>query len=326
MADPPTPPPSSPSGRRGPLLGRLVGVGARGAGRVAEATGIDQAVEEAAAAAVVRALESPAAERAIAQALESPAVERSVVRVVDSAMVDRVWERLLESDEIQKTIERIAQAPEIRQAIAYQGVGLIDDIGAQIGRIARRLDDTLERVVRTLTRRPRREERAPQAGLVTRSLAFILDGVILNAIFFGVTSLLALGVDAIFSPEDGASAPALVVGSAIWLLAGSSYLITFWGLSGETPGMRFLDLRLYGPDGPRLGFRRSVRRLFGVLLSVLTLGIGFLTGLFNERRRTLPDRLADTQMRYLPPRREAPRGRQPDAAAPAQAARSNTSL
>jgi uncharacterized RDD family membrane protein YckC len=292
-----------------PLLARLVGAGTRtglrGAGRVAEATGVDRALEDAASAAVIRALESPAAERALVKALESAAVERSLTTVIDSAMIERVWERLLASDEAQKLVERIAGAPEIRQAIAYQGVGLVDDVGAQIGRVARRLDDTIERVFRTLFRRPRREGAAQNAGVLTRGLAFLLDGVILNFSFFAISSLIVLALNAILDVGD-ASAPALVAGSFVWALAGSAYLVTFWSLSGETPGMRFFDLRLDGPDGRRLGVRRATRRLIGTILSVLPFFLGFLGILFDERRRAWNDRFSQTEVRYLPPRREAP--------------------
>jgi uncharacterized RDD family membrane protein YckC len=305
MAEPPQPPEPPPS-RREPLLARVIGAGARSGARVAEAAGIDQAVEDLAADAVVRALESPAAERAIAQALESAAVERSINRAIDSEMIDRVWERLLASDEVQKLVERIAEAPESRQAIAAQGFGLIDDIGAQIARIARHVDDVLERIVRRILRRPKRQERAEQAGLFTRGLAFLIDGAIVNGIFFLTATLLALAIDAVFDVNNASDSATLVVGSLTWILATSTYLVGFWGLSGETPGMRFLDLRLYGPDGPRLGFRRSVRRLVGVVLGAIPLGLGFWIALFGEKRRTFADRLAETEMRYLPPRREAP--------------------
>ncbi len=70
--------------------------------------------------------------------------------------------------------------------------------------------------------------------------------------------------------------------------------------------MRFLDIRLQGPHGPRIGTRLAVRRLLGVGLSVITFGIGFAIALFDDRRRTLADRMARTQVMYLPPRREAP--------------------
>ena len=59
-----------------PLPGRLLSAGARGAERTARATGIEQAIEDGIEAAVIRALESPATERAMARALDSPAIER----------------------------------------------------------------------------------------------------------------------------------------------------------------------------------------------------------------------------------------------------------
>ena len=70
-------------------------------------------------------------------------------------------------DEVQRLIERIATAPEIRQAIASQGVGLLDDIGRQIRDLGGRFDDALERVVRKIIGRPRTEP-TRHVGLVTR--------------------------------------------------------------------------------------------------------------------------------------------------------------
>jgi uncharacterized RDD family membrane protein YckC len=283
-----------------------MGGGIRGAGRVAEATGIDQALEDAAEAAVVRALAGPAAERALSRALESEAVERSLVQVLDSEMVERVWERLLASDEAQKLVERIAQAPEVRQAIAYQGVGLIDDIGAQIGRIARRLDDAIERVFRAILRIPRRVGHSGQAGLVSRALATAIDVGILNLIFLAASALIGSAASAALGVGGDISLEAALAATGVWIAAASVYLLAFWSLSGETPGMRFLDIRLQGPDGPRIGLPRAVRRLLGLAMSALLLGLGFLIALWDERRRTLADRIARTDVAYLPPRREAP--------------------
>src|SRR5688572_16541105 len=243
--DPPLPP-EPPRGRQ-PLIGRLIGAGARtgmrSAQRVAESTGLDRAAEEAVADAVVRALESPAAERAIAQALESPAVERSLVRTIDSEMVDRVWERLLESDEIQKTIERIAQAPEIRSAIAAQSFGLINDIGAELSKVTRRVDMTIERIARAIFRRPKRTTDPPQAGLVTRGLALLLDAAIVNGSLLALSSLTAFALNELFGVDEVGVAGVLA-GTFAWIAVSSLYLIGFWALSGETPGMRFFNLRL----------------------------------------------------------------------------------
>src|SRR5690349_2514309 len=179
---------SAPRGQL-PIGARLLGGGARGARRVAEATGVDRALEEA----IVGALESPAVERAIVRvlqgpaveeamrgALDSPAVERAIIDAVDSQMVDRVWQRILASDEAQKLVERIAQAPEVRAAIASQGVGFLDDIRREIGKVARRIDGGIERIARRLFRRPQRTEQTECAGAFTRALAFALDLGVLN--------------------------------------------------------------------------------------------------------------------------------------------------
>jgi uncharacterized RDD family membrane protein YckC len=291
--------------RRTPLPARLLGIGARAGERVASAAGIDDAVESATEEAIVRALESPAVERAIVRVLESeaaqdafertlssPAVERAAVKVLDSELVDHVWDRLLASDEAQKLVERIAAAPEIRQAIASQGVGLLDDIGRQIREIAGRFDNVLERVVRKVIGKPRTEP-TPNVGLVTRGVAALFDTAILNGILLAGTALLGLVLSALFN-IDNLSAPAIVLGAGAWVLLGSVYLFTFWSLAGQTPGMRILSIRAEKDGSRRLGGRVARRRLGGVVVSLLLFGLPFLRILTRDDRRALPDRRAGT--------------------------------
>lgn len=317
MADGPTPSsPGAPRRRSPSLSARLFGTGARGARTLAGATGIDRAVETVTEEAIVRALESPAVERAFIRvmqgpaveeavegALQSPAVERALLRTLDSDMVDRVWKRLLTSEEAQKLVERIAEAPEVRSAVAAQGVGLIEDVGRQIGRVARQLDDVLEGFVRRIRRRPRREERARRAGLVTRGLALALDGVILNALFAAFSALVALALTELFGSGEGVSTPALLVGTGAWLAGAALYLVSFWSLAGQTPGMRFLGIHLDAGGERRIGARRARRRLLGSILAALPLGLGF-AGVLGERRRGLHDRIAGTQVLYEESRAE----------------------
>jgi uncharacterized RDD family membrane protein YckC len=271
---------------------------------VARATGAETLAEEA----IVRAIESEAAERAIARvlqgpvveeavedALTSPAVERAMTRAIESEMVDRVWERLLASDEAQKLVERIAQAPEVRAAVAAQGAGLLDDIGREAARTTHRLDGVVERLARRLFFRPPRERKTDRAGLVSRALALALDAAILNAAFFAASSIVALLASAFL---DESSAPAIVIGAGVWLLAGALYLISFWALAGQTPGMRFMRIRLDTGGVREIGFRRATRRLAGLVLAAIPLGIGFLGILFSERRRGWQDRIAGTEVVY----------------------------
>jgi uncharacterized RDD family membrane protein YckC len=279
--------------------------------RVAELAGVDRAIEAGAEEAIVRAAESPAVERAfarilegpmveeaVARAVQSPAVERAIIEALDSEMVDHVWDRLLDSDETQRLIERIAEAPEVRAAIAAQGVGLLSDLGRQVGRATRGVDDVVERVVRAVLRRPTRTERTQAVGLATRAVALAVDVGILNAGFFVVSAIVALLISAFSGGTDQVSGQAVAIGGVTWLLAGSLYLFTFWASVGQTPGMRFVGIHLEADGEPRIGRRLAVRRLYGVALCVLTLGLGFLGVLFSDRRRGLHDRIAGTDVLY----------------------------
>jgi len=291
-----------------PLSARLIGVGVRGARTVGKATGIDRAVEVAAEEAIVAAVESEAVERAMARvlqgpiveeavqgALESEAVKKALLEAMDSELVDEVWRRLLASDQAQQLVERIAEAPEVRAAISAQGAGLLEDIGRTIGKLTRRLDDSFERIVRRLVFRRRRAVASDRAGAVSRALAFVIDGVFVNLGFTAIVAIVTL-VDNAFGGGGGdASNFAIAIGSTAWVALGSLYLASFWSLAGQTPGMRFVGIRL---DLPRLPLRRSLKRLVGLGLSVATFGIGFLGIVFGERRRAWEDRFSATDVIY----------------------------
>ncbi len=299
-----------------PLSARLLGVGVRGARSVTRVAGIDRAVEVAAEEAIVAAVESEAVERALARVLEGPVVNEAVqgaleseavkgalIEALDSELVDEVWRRLLASEEVQQLVERIAEAPEIRAAISAQGVGLIGDIGRTIGRATRRLDDSLERLVRRVFRRGLRPEPTNHAGALSRTLALGVDVAIFNLGFSALAAIIALISSAFTGNGHGASEFALAIGATTWLCLGALYLLVFWCLAGQTPGMRFLQIRL-DLDRRRLELRRAFRRLFGMGLAIITLGIGFLGILFGPRRRSWGDRLADTDVIYEEDRRE----------------------
>jgi uncharacterized RDD family membrane protein YckC len=290
-----------------PLSARLLGVGVKGARTVTKATGIDRAVEVAAEEAIVAAVESKAVERAMARVLEGPvieeavegaleseAVKRALLEAMDSELVDEVWRRLLASEEAQQLVERIAEAPEVRAAISAQGVGLLEDIGRTIGSLARRLDNRFERIVRRLFFRQPRLAPTDRAGAVSRALAMLIDGVFVNLAFTAFVALATLVANAFGGNGEGGSGLVIAVGSTAWLSFGGVYLLGFWSLAGQTPGMRFVGIRL----GERLSLRRSVKRLLGLGLSVITLGLGFLGVVFGERRRAWEDRLSGSEVLY----------------------------
>jgi uncharacterized RDD family membrane protein YckC len=291
-----------------PIAARLLGAGARGAGAVGRATGIDKAVEIATEEAIVSAVESEAVERALARvlqgpvvdeavqnALESAAVKKALIQALDSELVDEIWRRLLASQQTQQLIERIAEAPEVRAAISAQGMGLLDDIGRQIDKVARDLDDAVERILRRIFFRRRRPLPTNRAGAVSRGLAFGIDALFVN-IFFTVLAG-AITLLATFFGGNGENVPrgAVAAGSFIWLVVVGTYMVGFWWLAGQTPGMRFLGIRLNERRPP---FGHTIRRLIGFGLSFLTLGIGFLGIVFGESRRGWADRMGHTEVVY----------------------------
>ena len=297
---------ASPNGRA-PIPARLLGVGVRGARTVTKATGIDRAVEAAAEDAIVAAVESKAIERAMVRVLEGPvieeavegaleseAVKRALLEAMDSELVDEVWRRLLASEEAQQLVERVAEAPEVRAAISAQGIGLLGDIGRTIGKLVRRLDDRFERIVRRVFFRKPRELPTDHAGAISRGLAWAIDGVFVNLAFTVFVALVTLVANAFGGNGEGGSSLAIAVGSTAWLTFGAVYLLGFWSLADQTPGMRFVAIRLE----ERLPLRRSFKRLGGMGLAVLTFGIGFLGILFGAQRRAWDDRLSGTGVVY----------------------------
>jgi uncharacterized RDD family membrane protein YckC len=290
-------------------LPRLLGAGARGARAVAGAAGLDEAVERTTEEAIVRALESPAVERAIVRvlesdeaqaalerALESPAVERAVIGALDSQLVDRAWRHILASDEAQQLVERIAEAPEVRAALTSQGVGLVTDIGRGVREVSDHVDELIDAIVSRLRGRRAPAPGPPRVGLATRAVAAAVDGVILNLIFLGVSALFGVTIGGVIGDDASPSGSAVAIGATLWSGAGALYLTTFWALAGQTPGMRFLSIRLDSPHGRRIGTARAVKRLLGTVLSVLSFGLGFAIAVLDPRRRTLADRLAGTEV------------------------------
>jgi uncharacterized RDD family membrane protein YckC len=290
----------------------MLGAGARGAERLVGATGVDKAIEDATEEAIVRAMRSPAVERAIVRVLEEQnAVERAldraltsdeladaIVKALDTEVADRVWEEILASPKAQMLVERVAEAPEVRAAIAQQGVGLITDVGRRLTVLTEALDDAAERLVHGAMNRPGHEAETNQVGLVTRALAGIVDLALIGALLSIGSGLLASIVPAIAGDGDGLSIWGVLTFGVIGFVIGGSIFVAFWALVGQTPGMRFLSIHLDAGGSQEIGLKRALRRLVGVLLALIPLGLGFFAILLSPQRRGWHDRIAGTTVLY----------------------------
>lgn len=130
-------------------------------------------------------------------------------------------------------------------------------------------------------------------GLVTRTLAFVVDAAILNAVAALVAAAAAL-VLSLFPLGHDVRTVIVSVAGALFLVWVIGYFSTFWATTGQTPGGRVMQIRVTRCGGARVKPRRAVLRVAGLVLAALPLFAGFIPILLNDRRRGFADWLADT--------------------------------
>jgi uncharacterized RDD family membrane protein YckC len=138
------------------------------------------------------------------------------------------------------------------------------------------------------------------AGFATRVIALAIDGAILNAVAILVLAGLWLAGSVVGLDLEIRGIAAGTTAAVAWLVLGGVYLVAFWTLAGQTPGMRCMGIRVLPADGGRLGRGAALVRFGGMLLAAVPAGAGFLLVLVDDRRRGLHDRLAGTLVVHLP--------------------------
>lgn len=137
------------------------------------------------------------------------------------------------------------------------------------------------------------------AGFGTRFAAKFLDGLILwlvNAAL-GLAFGLAIGAAA-----RGSGKPEMaVIGMQVVLILVSvainlGYNIFFIGKFGATLGKMACKIKVVTPEGGPVGFGRAAGRAFAEILSGIICYIGYLMPLWDEEKRALHDRLANTRV------------------------------
>jgi uncharacterized RDD family membrane protein YckC len=231
-------------------------------------------------------------ERIAAELAASGELERLVTAALGSRRTLELTDRVLASDEMQRALGHVAASPELRDAMARQTTGLAEEVVGGVRASAMRLDDRAEQVVR----RPPRPERSIYGGIATRAIALAADAAVTIVLFMS-----AVGVAALVASLVGGLRPAWLVGALLasgWMLVVGTYFVLFWSAAGQTPGMRLLGVRVRGPGGGTPSAGRSLVRLVGLVLAIVPLFAGFISVLFTERRRGLPDFLAGTVVVY----------------------------
>ncbi|MBW8741178.1 MAG: alpha/beta fold hydrolase [Acidobacteria bacterium] len=233
-------------------------------------------------------------ERVLERVLRSPALERWAASGEAARLVDPLVAPVLRSPAFKEAMLGILASPELRHALTDQTTGFGEDIAAAARARTARSDDAMEERVHSWfrLRRPSAAEPRPFAGFPTRGVALVLDVVLAQLAFLVGAASIALVASLVGASQTGLLTR--LFDGAAWLIVSCVYFAGFWSAGGQTPGMRFMRVRVVDRSGASPSVPRSLLRFAGLLLAIIPLFAGFLTVLVDGRRRAVQDFIAGT--------------------------------
>jgi uncharacterized RDD family membrane protein YckC len=135
------------------------------------------------------------------------------------------------------------------------------------------------------------------AGIITRSVGFLMDALALVVLYDVVVRIVEILVSTI-TGHSWQLSKAPVASWALLIVLAVLYCVYPVAAGGRTLGMAIVGLRVLRPNGTPVGGREAVVRLLALPLSFLTLGIGFLLILLRRDGRALHDLIGRTSVVY----------------------------
>jgi uncharacterized RDD family membrane protein YckC len=135
------------------------------------------------------------------------------------------------------------------------------------------------------------------AGAVTRFAAYSIDLVVSTAVFALALAAISWGVR-IITGHDISWNRSNVVVAIIYVAWQFLYFGYCWAVSGRTPGMALLGIRVVRADGTVLPPKQAVLRALVFPLSFLLFGLGFIGILVQHEHRALHDLIAGSAVVY----------------------------
>jgi uncharacterized RDD family membrane protein YckC len=141
------------------------------------------------------------------------------------------------------------------------------------------------------------------AGFVSRLIAYFLDGIVI-IVSLGATAWLIQMALSVLRLQSVVDLPVLsdsgqfVLTSTTAAIIVIFYRIFFWSVAGQTPGLKFMGLRVVTLDGKHLSLKRAALRMVGYVISTVPLYLGFAWVLIDDRRQGWHDKLARTCVIY----------------------------
>jgi len=149
------------------------------------------------------------------------------------------------------------------------------------------------------------------AGFWRRLVAYTIDNVIINIIFFTmfIIAMVAFVFGSISSEggswladimEPARMSLALLLTVASYLFLSIAYFTYFHGMNGRTPGKMLLGLQVISTEGTRISFGIAFLRAVGYFISAAIFNIGFIWAAFDRRKRSWHDKIAGTIVIQVP--------------------------
>jgi uncharacterized RDD family membrane protein YckC len=102
------------------------------------------------------------------------------------------------------------------------------------------------------------------------------------------------------APVSGVTVWLTAVILLVFLIGSTIYFVASWAATGQTVGKTAMSIKIIRTDSSPLDLRFAFIRFLGSILSVASLGIGFIIMAFDSHKQSLHDRIADTYVVKLP--------------------------
>jgi uncharacterized RDD family membrane protein YckC len=153
------------------------------------------------------------------------------------------------------------------------------------------------------------------ATIKKRVAAFLIDWIALIIIYFCIIILFSLfnmniskiNVHGIFDVEmEMENTPSYIITLLKFMFGLLPFLyftILFYFCKGQTLGKYFLRIRVLSLYHEHLGLWHCIERSLGYFASALEFGFGYIQAFWNPNRITLHDKIGETIVVQLPPKR-----------------------
>src|SRR5262249_46566036 len=152
--------------------------------------------------------------------------------------------------------------------------GFAGDLAAALRIRTRAWDDMLHARLRRLLRLETAPTGGAFGGALARAIGLVVDAALAQLAFLVVAGSVPLVLSLAGAGPSGL-APAAIDG-ACWLLTVTLYFAGFWTVTGQTPGLRLVGLRVATVEGAPPSLPRALVRVAGLLLSIAAAFLGFV--------------------------------------------------